>query len=181
LAAAGDTDLDEQLAVSASGPVEDLNPGMPVTILFGTESGNAELVAEELGTVLGQLPDVEVSDLSSVSPSDLCPERFYLLVCSTYGDGDVPSSATRFYDDLRDQPVDLDGVRFAVFGMGDASYTKTYSRGSELITEALEVQGATRVGEYGRHDAGGPVPATEAAGEWVEGVLRSLSEELSPV
>lgn len=181
LAAAGDTDLDEQLAVSASGPVEDLVPGMPVTILFGTESGNAELVAEELGTVLGQLPDVEVSDLSSVSPSDLCPERFYLLVCSTYGDGDVPSSATRFYDDLRDQPVDLDGVRFAVFGMGDASYTKTYSRGSELITEALEVQGATRVGEYGRHDAGGPVPATEAAGEWVEGVLRSLSEELSPV
>src|SRR5699024_12307834 len=78
-----------------------LDPGMPVTILFGTESGNAELVAEELGTVLGQLPDVEVADLSSVSPSDLCPERFYLLVCSTYGDGDVPSSATRFYDDRR--------------------------------------------------------------------------------
>src|SRR5699024_11806255 len=75
LAAAGDTDLDEQLAVSASGSVEDLLPGMPVTILFGTESGNAELVAEELGTVLGQVPDVEVSDLSSVSPSDLCPER----------------------------------------------------------------------------------------------------------
>src|SRR5699024_2600211 len=77
LAAAGDTDLDEQLAVSASGSVEDLLPGMPVTILFGTESGNAELVAEELGTVLGQVPDVEVSDLSSVSPPDLCPERSY--------------------------------------------------------------------------------------------------------
>lgn len=65
-----------------------------------------------------------------------------------------------------------------MFGMGDASYTRTYSRGSELLTEALEARGATRVGEYGRHDAGGTVPAAEAAGEWAEGVLGTL--QLSP-
>lgn len=181
MATAEDTDLDDYLPDAAASTVEGLSPGMPVTILFGTESGNAELVAEELGTVLRELPEVEVSDLSAVSPSDLQPERFYLLVCSTYGDGDVPSSAAQFYDELRDLPVELDGVRFAVFGMGDASYTKTYSRGSELMTEALEAQGATRLGEYGRHDAGGPVPATEAACEWAEGVLTNLSETLSPV
>src|SRR5699024_6273313 len=46
LATAGDTGLDDQLAVAAADAVEDLAPGMPVTILFGTESGNAELVAE---------------------------------------------------------------------------------------------------------------------------------------
>lgn len=55
--------------------------------------------------------------------------------------------------------------------MGDRSYSKTYSRGSELVAEALAACGAERVGEYGRHDADGPVPATEAALEWAEGVL----------
>ncbi|WP_430806924.1 flavodoxin domain-containing protein, partial [Burkholderia multivorans] len=51
-------------------------------------------------------------------------------MCSTYGDGEVPSSAREFYAQLQEGDVDLTGVRFAVFGMGDASYTKTYSRGS---------------------------------------------------
>ena len=101
-------------------------------------------------------------------------------MCSTYGDGEVPSSAREFYAQLQEGDVDLTGVRFAVFGMGDASYTKTYSRGSELLTEALEARGATRVGEYGRHDAGGTVPAGEAACEWAEGVLSNLTTEHSP-
>ncbi len=87
-------------------------------------------------------------------------------MCSTYGDGEVPSSAREFYAQPQEGDVDLTGVRFAVFGMGDASYTKTYSRGGELLTEALEARGATRVGEYGRHDASGTVPAGEAACEW---------------
>ena len=85
-----------------------------------------------------------------------------------------------YYAQLQEGDVDLTGVRFAVFGMGDASYTKTYSRGSELLTEALEARGATRVGEYGRHDASGTVPAGEAACEWAEGVLSNLTTEHSP-
>lgn len=179
--AARDSSLDAQLTATSASAAHDLAPGVPVTILFGTESGNAELVAEDLGAVLGERDDVHIADLASVSYADLDPARFYLLVCSTYGDGDVPSSATRFYTELQTGSAELGGVRFAVFGMGDASYTKTYSRGSELLTEAFEAHGATRVGEYGRHDAGGPVPATEAASEWAEGVLTNLSVELSPV
>lgn len=180
LDAARDASLDEQITVASGSAAKELAPGVPVTILFGTESGNAELVAEELGKFLGERSDLEISDLATISPGDLDPERFYLLVSSTYGDGDVPSSATRFHGELKETDVDLGGVRFAVFGMGDASYTKTYSRGSELLTEALEARGATRVGEYGRHDAGGPVPASEAASEWAQGVLTNLTTELSP-
>ncbi|RBP61493.1 cytochrome P450 [Brevibacterium sanguinis] len=165
---------------SAGARHDPLLSGVPLTILFGTESGNAELVAEEIGMLFGDRDDVEVADLSSIRPSDLDPGRFHLLVCSTYGDGEVPSSAADFYAALREDTPDLAGVRFAVFGMGDASYTKTYSRGSELLTEALEACGAKREGEYGRHDAGGVIPAAEAACEWAEGVLANLSAELSP-
>ena len=180
LTVARDPIFDVELEADSVSASHDRLSEVPLTILYGTESGNAELVAEEIGTFLGNRDDMEIADLSSVRPADLDPERFLLLVCSTYGDGEVPSSAADFYASLQERSTDLSGVRFAVFGMGDASYTKTYSRGSELITEALEACGAKREGEYGRHDAGGPVPATEAACEWTEGVLTSLTAELSP-
>ncbi|GAA1796880.1 MULTISPECIES: cytochrome P450 [Brevibacterium] len=180
LEVARDASLDGQLTAASASTSSDLAPDVPLTILFGTESGNAELVAEELGSFLGQRDDLVISDLAAVDPTELDPTRFHLIVCSTYGDGDVPSSAADFFARLHDDDVDCAGVRFAVFGMGDASYTKTYSRGSERLTEALEAKGGVRVGEYGRHDAGGTVPAAEAACEWAEGVLTNLTTELSP-
>lgn len=151
--------------------------GAPVTVVFGTESGGAELVAEELRRSLAHRADVEVRDLADLAPADLDRDRLHLVVCATYGDGEVPKAARPFHEALRARP-DLAGLRYAVFGMGDRSYTKTYSRGSELIDEALAACGAIRVGEYGRHDAGGPVPATEAAADWAEGVLSTASEPI---
>ncbi|WP_206447199.1 cytochrome P450 [Agrococcus sp. KRD186] len=151
--------------------------GAPVTVLFGTESGGAELVAEELRRTLAHRADVVVQDLADIAPDDLDASRLHLVVCATYGDGEVPTSARPFHRALAARP-DLAGLRYAVFGMGDRSYTKTYSRGSELIDEALATCGAIRVGEYGRHDAGGPVPAAEAAVDWADGVL---TEALTPV
>lgn len=149
--------------------------GLPVTVLFGSESGGAELVADELRRALAGRADVEVRDLADVAPADLDASRLHLVVCSTYGDGEVPRAASAFHRSLVEERPDLGAVRYAMFGMGDRSYTKTYSRGSELIDEALAACGAARVGEYGRHDAGGPVPATEAATEWAEGVLSTAA------
>ncbi|MFD4423146.1 cytochrome P450 [Agromyces sp. NPDC058484] len=149
--------------------------GQPITILFGTESGGAELVADDLRHHLAGR-DVEVVDLADADPRTLDPLRLHLVVCATYGDGEVPTSARPFHRALVEERPDLMGLRYAVFGMGDRSYTKTYSRGSELIDEALAACGAQRVGEYGRHDAGGPLGAAETAVEWVDGVLADAEE-----
>ena len=148
--------------------------GMPVTILFGTESGGAELVADELSRLFAADADLQVRDLADVTPADLDTERLHLIVCSTYGDGEVPTSAQAFYQALLTRETSLAGVRYAMFGMGDKSYDKTYSRGSELVDEALSACGAERVGEYGRHDAGGSIAATDAAEDWVHGVMREV-------
>lgn len=147
----------------------------PVTILFGTESGNAELVAEDLARHLGDRADARVVDLGDLEPADLDPERLHLVVCSTYGDGELPTNVRGLRERLLSERPELGGIRYAVFGLGDRSYTKTYSRGSEMIDEALAACGATRVGEYGRHDAGGPMDAAEVAREWADGVLAELA------
>lgn len=145
--------------------------GVPVTILFGTESGGAELVAEDLAHHLAGRADVAVVDLADADPDALDASRLHLVVCSTYGDGEVPTAARPFHAALVAGAGELEGLRYAVFGMGDKSYAKTYSRGSELVDEALAARGATRVGEYGRHDASGPLDVGDVAREWADGVL----------
>jgi cytochrome P450/flavodoxin len=147
---------------------------LPVTILFGTESGNAELVADDLARHLAGRADVRTVDLGELDPVDLDPTRLHLIVCSTYGDGELPTAVRPLRERLLAERPDLSGVSYAVFGLGDRSYTRTYSRGSELLDEALAGCGATRVAAYGRHDAGGSIDAVEVAREWADGVLAEI-------
>lgn len=173
LAAAKDTSVVLPTVDEVAGAITDL--AFPVAIVFASESGGAELVAEDLARRFGDGDRVSVTDIADVSPAEFNSERFYLFVCSTYGDGELPTSARLFYRELSLGHPQLENVRYAVFGMGDRSYAKTYSRGSELLDEALASCGARRVGEYGRHDAGGGVDAVEVAGDWLVGVLAEAS------
>ncbi|MCM5705082.1 cytochrome P450 [Larsenimonas salina] len=179
LSSARDTSIVIDRATDGAAGESDSLGDLAVSILFGTESGNAELVAEELEQALEGRCTVDIADLGDIEPDDLAPERFYLMVCSTYGDGDVPGGANAFYQALRERAPDLEGIRFASLGLGDSSYAKTYSRGSELLTEALTACGARRIGEYGRHDASGSLSASDVALDWAEGVLVLAASESS--
>ena len=148
---------------------------LPVTVLFGTESGNAELVAEGLSQHLGGGSEITVTDLGDFTPESFEPSRLYLIACSSYGDGELPTNVRAFHDALTQGDSDLSHLNYAIFGLGDRSYAKTYSRGSELIDEALSACGASRVGEYGRHDASSPLDATSVAQEWADGVITEYS------
>ncbi|MFC9767189.1 flavodoxin domain-containing protein [Rhodococcus jostii] len=139
-------------------------------ILFGTESGNAEMVAEDLVEELDGNHDAVAIDMTDYDISEFSTEDSYIVVCSTHGDGELPSGARPFFEALESDSPDLSGVRYSVFGLGDSSY-ETYSHGSEIIDEKLRALGAERVGEYGRHDASdGSLPNDDAL-EWLRTVF----------
>ena len=139
-------------------------------ILYGTESGNAEMIADDFVDELSGDRDIESIDMSDFDVADFDPEVFYLVVCSTHGDGELPSSARPFGEALDAEKPDLTGIRYSIFGLGDSSY-ETYSHGSEIIDEKLTALGAERVGVYGRHDASdGSLPNDDALA-WLEGVF----------
>jgi MioC protein len=143
---------------------------MNVVVLFGTESGNAETIADDLVAELSAQSDIQAIDMADATPENLTPDTFYLMVCSTHGDGDLPTSAVPFAELLDNEQPDLSGIRYAMFGLGDSSY-ETYSRGSERVDERLSALGATRVGDYGRHDASdGSLPNATAV-VWAKGIL----------
>lgn len=147
---------------------------MKFAVLYGTESGNSELIAEDLGAKLRETSsDVEVHDLQNFDPNDLNAETFYLVVCSTHGEGDLPNTAIPFAEAFDAALPDLTGVRYAMFGLGDTFYEDTYSQGSEHIDRRFAQQGAERVGEYGRHDASSWDLPSDVALEWLPGVLEA--------
>jgi MioC protein len=134
-------------------------------ILFGTESGNSEMVAEEVAEVLGaQGISTTVRDLSDVTVDSLGTAPF-ILVSSTYNEGDLPASAEPFYEALAAERPDLTGLRFAAFGLGDSTY-EHYSKGVDTLRGLLLDLGARQVGDTGRHDASTGTSPVEPANEW---------------
>lgn len=146
---------------------------MNIKVIYGTETGNAEMVADDIVEALSDDCQIASSDMSKLSASDISADTFYFVVCSTYGDGELPNSAKPFFDSLEKIKPNLSGVRFAIFGLGDSFYA-TYNKGSEIIASALIGLGATQVGDRGLHDATtGELPG-DVALPWAKQVLSEL-------
>ena len=75
------------------------------------------------GRLARRLGDSQLVNMDDVPLSRLAAARDVVIVTSTFGDGGPPDNGADFWDRLggRDAPA-LDGVRYAVLGIGDRSY-----------------------------------------------------------
>lgn len=151
---------------------------MKITILYGTETGNAEMLAEDIQSEIEADHEVDISNLEDFAPGDFDAECFYLLVCSTYGDGDLPASAQPFADAMEADKPDLSAIHFAIFGLGDSEYDETFNHGPKKLAELMIAHGAQQVGERVAHDASGSDMAEDLAFPWAEAVIADVSEKL---
>src|SRR3990172_8608689 len=120
---------------------------MKLTLLVGTMTGTAQLVAQELELVWddGELR-VETLLMDKLDASVFERDGVFLLVTSTYGQGDVPDNAKSFLEDLKAKRPDLSRVRYGVFGLGDRTYAETFNFGGKKFDELLAERGAERIG-----------------------------------
>ncbi|MGR3661886.1 MAG: flavodoxin domain-containing protein [Paracoccaceae bacterium] len=149
---------------------------MDITVLYGTETGNAEMLAEDIQAELEAEHDIECINLADFAPSDFDPTRLHLIVCSTYGDGELPASAQPFAEVLTTSGVDLAGVYFAIFGLGDMEYEETFNGGSKTLATLLESKGARQTGTNPAHNASGPDMAEDIALPWATDVVAHAAE-----
>jgi len=140
-----------------------------LTILVGTMTGTAEMVAEEMSDALGEAGfEVTVKPMDGLDAAVLAPAGLYLVVSSTYGQGDVPDNAMNLYNDLCAKKPDLKHVRYGVFSLGDRTYAETFNFGGKKFDKILEECGAHRIGTVFTHDASaGTVPEDEGV-KWVK-------------
>jgi len=129
---------------------------MNIQFLFGTETGTAEILCEDIEEDLGDGFDCTVTSLADFDPADMEAETFYMIVTSTYGNGDLPMAAQPFFDKLEADKPDLSKISFAIFGLGDMVFSETFAFGSKILMEKMLERGAMMVGERGIHDASSP-------------------------
>ena len=150
---------------------------VPLTILYGTESGNAEGVGADLKKAAAKQGfAARLLDMAEVSPAEIADQRNLLVVASTWGEGDPPERAAEFYKALmaEDAPR-FDGVRFAVLALGDLSYVNFCEVGRRIDLR-LEALGGERIAPRIDCDLDYEGPAAA----WSGGALDELTRRAQP-
>lgn len=153
---------------------------MQLTILVGTMTGTAELVAEEIQNALeadGHAVAIKLMD--GLDASVFQAGDPYLIVTSTYGQGDVPDNTRALMESLERNRPDLSHVRYGIFALGDRTFTETFCLGGKQFDEMLRGLGAQRIGEMLMHDASAGTMPEEVALEWIAGWLDQYEKSIA--
>ena len=155
--------------VQPAAPAEKL---VPLSILFGSQTGNSENLAKRVAREAGKRGFAPtVHDLARYPTAQLASEERLLVITSTYGDGEPPDNARAFWKFLADVAAPkLPKTRFAVCALGDSNYPKFCGFGKELDLR-LESLAAARI--HPRVDC--DVEFEEPFAKWMNETLAKLA------
>ncbi|MFM5741507.1 assimilatory sulfite reductase (NADPH) flavoprotein subunit [Aeromonas veronii] len=151
-------------------------PSGSLTILYGSQTGNAKGVATAIKAQAEArgLP-ATLASMADYKPKQLKKESHLLVVVSTYGEGEPPESAVDLFEQLKKGKIGkLDGLKFAVLGLGDSSYEFFCQTGKDF-DDFLAKAGAERIYELASLD----VDYQDAAKAWSEQALNAITATLS--
>ena len=143
-----------------------------ITVLYGTETGNSELLAMDICKA-GEQSGLECVNfgMDEIDNSDFSEIENLLIVCSTWGDGEQPDNAIDLWDHVEELGDDeLENMKFAVLALGDTAFDLFCEAGKEW-DRILEEKGASRI--YERVDC--DVDYEDDAEEWIENVISTFS------
>jgi len=164
-----------QLSGQAAAPVQQSSESAVLTILYGSQTGNAKAVANKIKAAAEQQGiAVKLTDIGSYKTTQLVKEKYLLIVTSTYGEGEPPESAVAFHKFLFSKKAPkLDGLQFAVLGLGDTSY-EFFCKTAIDFDEQLAALGGKRL--HARADL--DVDYAAQAASWTETAVQAFAPEL---
>jgi len=165
-------DAANQQAQAAAAP----EAAISTTILFGSQTGNSQKIAEQLHQPLSAqgLP-ATLKSLKDYRPQQLKKEQRVVFVVSTHGNGEPPDDARSFFQFINSSRAPkLDGIEFAVLALGDSSYEEFCQTGVDL-DQRLEALGGQRC--LARIDC--DVDFADEAAEWQQHILAKIQAESS--
>jgi sulfite reductase (NADPH) flavoprotein alpha-component len=132
-------------APAASAAPAPLAAAGKLTVLYGTESGNCEVLADRAVKAAKKRGfQAVMKNMSEISTADLAKIPSLLVLVSTWGDGEPPESAASFYKEFMASEASLSAVNFSVCALGDTSYEKFCQTGKDLDAK-FEKLSATRI------------------------------------
>lgn len=170
---------------------------IPLFILYGSATGNAESIAKDLAAkyeknvpspfnkvVICPANDFKKKCLpiwEHAPPEDIAQKYGLVFVTSTTGNGDCPENASRFIRYLKRtttaESLPLKHVAYGVLGLGDSNYDIFCANGI-VADKKLQDNGGKRVVDLGKADeATGLEEVVEA---WVENIVPLLVKACAP-
>ncbi|WP_262297397.1 diflavin oxidoreductase [Microvirga sesbaniae] len=144
----------------------------PLTILFASESGNAERLAQDVAKLArksGFKP--KIVDFADLDVADLPQHGKLAVIAATWGEGEPPGRAARAYADLMGPSAPrLDGTSFAVLALGDTAYAEFCGVGKALDARFAEL-GAARAADRVDCDLDFEAPAAA----WIKKALEAFA------
>ncbi|WP_336787879.1 assimilatory sulfite reductase (NADPH) flavoprotein subunit [Paenibacillus sp. MMO-177] len=169
--AAGAAVADAPVTALAAVPAVAQGP-KDATILFGSQTGNAQRLAGRLAEKLkAQGFDVTLSAMNQFKTNKLKEVGYLFILASTHGEGDPPDNALTFYEYLHGKRAPkLEGMKFSVLALGDTSYEFFCKTGADFDVRLAEL-GAERIVDRVDCD----VDFEDAAAGWLAAVSSAVS------
>ncbi len=145
-----------------------------VTVLYGSHTGNCKKLAQQTADQARLRGfEVQLADMNDYQGRKLKDEKILLVIVSTHGEGEPPTSAETLYEFIHSaRAPKLNNTKFAVLALGDRSYVQFCQTGIDFDTQ-LEKLGAQRLADRVDCD----VDFAEDAKRWMEAVLSKIEAE----
>jgi sulfite reductase (NADPH) flavoprotein alpha-component len=171
---AGLASSQSQGAVSA--PVEAVAADKKLTILYGSQTGNAKGIAQEYKAKAEAAGiTVNLVSMADYKAKQLKNETHLVVVVSTHGEGDAPDDAVELYDFIGSKKAPkIPELRYAVIGLGDSSY-EFFCQTAKDFDARLEALGAKRISQRVDCD----VDYETAANAFIDQITTELKDELT--
>lgn len=142
-----------------------------ITIAYGTETGNAKKVAQQLAAaakkqnILARLIGMDQYKLQ-----DLSKEKHLVAIISTHGEGEPPTAAKAFYDYIHlENAPSLDQLHYCVIGLGDSSYP-LFCKAGEEVDARFTALGAKPILPLAKWDT----DFENLVDDWIDSFLQSI-------
>ncbi len=157
--------------LAAAAPSAPPRAKVPLTIIYASESGNAESLARKSKKLAGKQGfDAKVYDMGDTDVSVLAKAKNIIAYIATWGEGDPPERAQDFYDGLMgDGAPKLEGVNFAVLGLGDTAYIN-FCQTAKEIDARFEALGGKRASDRVDLD----LDFAKQAASWIDSTITAL-------
>ena len=160
---------------ATAAPASAVRPSARLTIVYGSQTGNAKREAEALASTAESAGlAVRLLRADAYPQRELAAEKLLYIVISTQGEGDPPDDAIGLVEFIAGRRAPrLPELRYAVLGLGDSSYADFCGIGRRLDAR-LEELGAQRLLMAGEAD----LDVESVAAPWREQALARARDEL---
>lgn len=128
-----------------------------IVVFYGSQTGTAEEFGNRLAKdahrygMKGMAADPEEYDMSELSRLKEISNSMAVFCMATYGEGDPTDNAQEFYDWMQGTDDSLEGLNFAVFGLGNKTYEHFNAMGKYTDKKLAEL-GGKRIFDLGFGD-----------------------------